>query len=199
MHRLHPGWLLALIAPVLTAAIPLQPPPPLALTAEEEAELAAGEIVIRMDRGSETGGGAIGVVDVEATPEAALAALMDLGARVGEVGGLKAVETYLDEPGRLGVRWELKVLTFPVVFHNLYTIDQSRGWVRYSLDPSRENGLAAVEGSYQVYPVPGGARIVYHSETDSGRPVPQWVKRWLATGALKEQLRGVERRAEARP
>ncbi len=199
MHRTLRGWLLALAGPLLVAAIPHTPPPPLALTADEESTLSEGKIVVRVDPGSETGGGVTGVLDVSAAPDVALDALLDLQARVGEVGGLRSVTRYLDAPEQIGVRWELRVLTFDVVFHNLYTIDRARGWVRYSLDPSKDNALASVEGAYQVYPVPAGTRIVYRTETDSGRRIPQWLKRKIATDSLEEQLSAIGKRAEATP
>ena len=127
--------LLALLLPWLVAAIPATPPAPIALTPEERAELQAGKIVVRMDDGSETGGGAIGIVDVAADPERAWSALMDLEARVNEIGGLKKVTYYVKREEEVAARWELKVLTVGVDFHVRYHLDRPNGWVRYSLDP----------------------------------------------------------------
>lgn len=189
--------LLLLLLPWLCAAIPDQPPAPILLGAEESAQLAAGQVVVRVDAGGESGGGATGVVDVAAPFERAWAALLDMPARVGEVGGLRSVTNYTQEERTVGTRWELKVLTTSVVFHLLYHLEPERGWVRYALDPSRPNDLVTVEGAYQVYAVPGGTRIVYRSESDSGRPIPQWVKRWLAVDSLTDQLLGIKARAEA--
>lgn len=187
---------LLVLVPWLCAAIPSAPPPPLELTADEVALLASREIVVRIDAG-DTGGGATGVVDVAAPIGAAWDALLDLRARVGEISGLRAVEYTVQEPRQLGARWELKVLTSTIVFHVLYELDPERRWVRYALDGSRANDLVAVEGAYQLYEVPGGTRIVYRSEMDSGRPVPGFVKRWLAVDGLTQQLTGVRARAEA--
>src|SRR5688500_11907726 len=106
---------LLLLVPWLCAAIPSSPPGPIELTEAEQAEVAAKRIVVRLDAG-DTGGGAVGVVDVAAPVPATWNALLDLPARVGEISGLRAVEYTVREPRRIGARWELKVLTSSVVF-----------------------------------------------------------------------------------
>ncbi len=190
--------LLALVLPWLLAAVPLDPPPPVALTADEQGEIDAGNIVVRMDTSGDTGGAATGITDVAADVDQVWRAVLDLKARIGEVGGLKGVEYYLEQGDRLAARWQLKVLTVPVVFHVDYRLDRPNGWVRYALDTSRENDLVDVQGAYQMYPNDrGGTRLVFISETDSGRNIPTWIKRWLATDSLREQMGGIKARAEA--
>jgi hypothetical protein len=187
---------LTILLPWLCAAIPNTPPPPIELTPSEQAQLAAREIVVRFDTG-DTGGGALGVVDLTSSVTRTWDALMDLQARVGEISGLRAMEYTVKEPRRLGARWELKVFTATIVFHTLYDLVPEQGWVRYSLDGTRTpNDLVSVEGAYQISEVPGGSRLVYRSEMDSGRSVPGFVKRWLAVDALTEQLTGIRARAE---
>ena len=189
-------WLLVLLVPGLLAAAP---PEPIRLTGEELATLAARKVVVRPEVGSEgTAAGAMGVMDVAAPPDRAIDAILDLEARVGEITGLKSAQIYDRTPTSLGVRWELRVVTTTVVFHVRYTIDRANGWLPYTLDREKSpNDLVAVDGSYRVYPAGAGSRIEFRSTSDSGRSVPDWVKRWLAVEALTQQLEGIRARAEA--
>jgi hypothetical protein len=188
--------LFVLLVPWLLAAAP---PGPIALTADEVATLAAHKIVVRSDLpAGGTSAGAMGVLDVAAPVDRTIDAILDLEARVGEISGLKSAQVYERTPTTLGVRWELKVITTTVVFHVKYAIDRSAGWLPYTLDASKTpNDLVSIDGSYQVYAVPTGTRIVFRSSSDSGRNIPDWVKRWLAVEALTQQLDGIRRRAEA--
>jgi hypothetical protein len=182
---------------LLCAAVPDRAPTPsLPLTAEETTTLDRREVVVRFDEASATGGGAVGVIDVSSPIEATWKALLDVEARVGEIGGLSSCTKYLDEPTRMGARWEVKVLTTTVVFHVLYELDPASRFVRFRLDPSKPNDLVSVNGAYHLLPAGADTRLFYWSETDSGRPVPKWVARWLANDSLGEQLTGIRGRAE---
>lgn len=189
-------WLPVVLVPWLLAAAP---PAPIALTPEEVTTLSAHDVVVRPQLSEGTAAGAVGIMDVAAPADRAIDAILDLEARVGEISGLKSAQIYERSPTALGVRWELKVITSTVVFHVRYSIDRTAGWIPYALDPAKSpNDLVSVDGSYQVYPAPGGGtRIVFRSSSDSGRNIPDWVKRWLAVEALTQQLEGIRRRAEA--
>ena len=84
-------------------------------------------------------------------------------------------------------------------FHIIYEMDRAAGWVRYRLDTSKPNDLVDVQGAYQLYAHGDGTRLIYRSLTDSGRRMPQWIKNWLASGSLTEQMSGIRDRAEAAP
>ncbi len=191
---------LGLAAPWLMAATPSTPPAPVDLTSTEVTQIAGREVVVRTGTDSTTGGAATGVIDVGATVDATWAAVMDLGARVDEINGLKKSEILEQTASGLTVRWTMKVLAVTVVFHVAYTLDRANGWVHYQLDDRYDNDLVAVVGSYQLYEVgDGSTRLVFRSETDSGRRVPQWINRWLTTESLGQQLTGIRARAESGP
>ncbi len=180
---------------LLFAALP-QPPAPPEPTAEEAAKLAAREIVVRTDLG-ESGGGVVGLVDVAADRTATWNALMDFDARVDAIGALKSVTSYdVTETGR-GATWTLKVFGVSVEFSNRYELDRAAWTCVYALDPSKENDLQSVSGSYQLVEIPSGTRLVYRSQMESGAPVPSFVKKWLAVDSLNEQLEDIRKRAEA--
>lgn len=188
-------WTLLLLTAL--AAVPDTPPAPLELTADELATLAKGDVAVRYVE-ADSGGGVVGFIDLPASKDAVWAAIFDMEARVGEISGLKSVEVYERSPERLGVKWVISVIGSQVVFHLLYDLDPANGWCRYRLDTSKENDVVDVQGAYQLLPDGDRTRLVYRSETDSGRRVPGFVKRWLASDSLTQQLEGIKARAGAR-
>ncbi len=188
---------------VATAGAALPPTPaPITVSADETATLAE-DAVVRLDTSS-GGSYTIGIIDTDAAPGRAFDAVLDLPPRVAESSNLKSVVIYRrDPPGngqpeRMGARFTLKILTSTIVFHILYEIDRANGWCVYALDPSQPNDLRLVDGSYHVYTHGSGSRIVNRARSESETSVPEWLKRSLANGALKEQLRGIRDRAERR-
>ena len=197
MRRLLP-LLLLVATPAIAGS-----PPTVSISEQEIARLEKGEVVVRMDAG-EDGAGAytIGIVDIDTPPRQALDAALDFPARVGEVSGLKAAEVYLHDtsvsPEKLGARWEIVVVGKTVTWHQLYDIDRTAGTASYDLDPAKENGIKAANGTYQVIALPDGtSRLVYRSISDAGVYVPGWIKNWLAQGSLVDVLEGIKKRAEA--
>ncbi len=165
-------------------------------TAEEQARLTSGKVVVRPP--AEASDQAVGAVDVRASADVVWAAVFDFPARVAEISALERAEVYApaSDPGGLGVVFELSVFGAEIVFHTRYQCDFVANYCTYGLDPARENDLVAVVGSYEVIALPdGGSRLVYRSRTDSGRTVPGFVRRWLAVDALSTQLEGIQRRA----
>lgn len=195
-------WLLlGILWPVLAFAGMPEAPSPLPLTADETATLADRDVAIRLEA-TEGGGLSVGIIDVNATPAKTMDAILDLPPRVNETGALRQVEVSGRqpasgaEPERLDARFQLKVMTSTIVFHVNYQIDRPGLWAVSTLDPTKENDLVSVYASYQVLETATGSRIIYRSQSDSGRSVPQWIKRWLANNALKDQLTGIRARAE---
>jgi hypothetical protein len=164
------------------------------VAADEAPLLAAGEVVVRFaGNGKET----VGFVDIAAPPERVMAAVMDLPARVREIGGLKSVHIYEEVPGRLvAARWEMGLAMFTATFHIRYELDVARGYCVYTLDPAKPNDVKNSRGSYQVYAQGSGSRLVYRSVSQLDG-APEWAARKVATGSAKEMLLGMKRRAEA--
>ena len=185
--------------PLVSALCFAAPPPPPDLTADEIGQLAQREIVTRADLSDPTGGSAVGIVDIAASPERTFAAIVDLGARIGEISGLKALEIYDRGDRFVSARWEVKILASSVAFHIRYDLDPASGTITYALDTNKPNDIVSAEGSYRVLPTASGARLVYRSTSDSGRSVPVFLKRWLASEALSQQLTGIRARAERGP
>ncbi len=186
-----------MVAPLLAAlglaAHTMAPvPPPVSVTAEEAAQLAQGDIVVRYRGGGKP---TLAVVDVAAPPAKVMDAVLDLRARGGDIGALKSVEVYEETPARLGARWELGMSVFTATFHIRYEVDRAAGWCTYTLDDTRENDVSSSEGSYQVYALGAGSRLVYRS-VSSMEGAPDWLKKKVAHSSAREMLGGMKARAE---
>lgn len=175
------------------------PPPAYTVTAEEEARLTKGEVVIR-HTDTEAGASVVAFANVRATPANVLAEAMDLADRKAENNTITGLDIYFRQaaPERLGARWELTIMGSKIVFHALYDCFRDQGYCSYTLDPSKSNDLALSEGHYVVVPTSTGTRLIYASKTDSGRSMPGWIRRWIAGSSLTSQVEGIRKRAEAR-
>jgi hypothetical protein len=187
--------------PGALAGSPGAPPAEIVLSEKDEAELAARGFVSMLVQ-TEAGGVTTAVVDSTASPSRAFAAVIDLPPRAAEVGSIEKVDVYLHKPPtateceHIGARFELSVVGRTIVFHTLYDIDRERTWTTFTLDTSKENDIASASGSYHVYAKGSGSRIVYRTAADSDSAVPAWLKKWLTTSSLREQLEGIRARAE---
>ncbi|MFT6144449.1 MAG: hypothetical protein ACJAZO_001859 [Myxococcota bacterium] len=195
-------WLLmVLLWPALAFAVLPPPPAILDLTADELSTLSDRDVAIRLEQ-TDTGGMSIGIIDVAATPSQTMDSILDLPPRVNETGALREVEVYDPavatggEPEKLSARFGLRVMGTSIVFYVNYEIDRPGLWAVSTLDETKENDLVSVYASYQVFATGTGSRIIYRSQSDSGRSIPQWISRWLANNALKDQLIGIRARAE---
>lgn len=180
---------LAPVAQALPAA-----PAPVTVTAQEQAELAEGEVVVRW---AGAGKQSVAIVDIDAPVPTVMKAVMDLPARKADIGGIKSVDVYLDEPGRSGASWVMGIASFTVSFSILYEFDLNAGYAVYSLDPAKTNDIERSDGSYQAYAVDGHTRLVYRTLSETGGNTPEWIRKRLAFKSSREMLKGMEARAEA--
>ncbi len=176
----------------LADAGPGPAPAPLTLDADERAALAAGDVVVRFPDSGET----VGVIDVAASPDQVVDAVLDLGARVDEVGLLRSLEVYRDEGDVRGGRYVGGLFGIEAAIHVLYECDRAQGWCVFSLDEAYESSVDSAEGSYQAYAVGDGTRLVFRTTAGQGLPVPDFLRHKVQAGSVGEQLRGIARRAE---
>jgi hypothetical protein len=185
--------LAAVVGAGLAHALP-PAPAPISVTDEEAAQLAAGEIVVRYPGpGKET----TAVVEIAADPATVMRQVMDLQPRMNEIGGVKSLDVYIDEPGHKAARWDVGIAFIGAVFSIDYEYDTEAGWCVYKLDESRpDNTIQQSNGSYQVYAHGGGSRMVYRSLSIGSAGTPDWVRKKLAFSSARELLGGIKGRAE---
>lgn len=175
------------------------------MTDKEEAALAAGKVVIQqgLEPAREKGVRVRSIAEVDASPTQVWAALLDFQARVPENKSLQKVEIYEDawagDVLKRKARWDLKVFGTEIVFHNDYVHDKAQSYLEWNLDEAKENNLVFSWGSYQVLDSPihaGKSRLVYISESDSGRTIPKWLKKEIAEGGMEKLIAGIRDRAQ---
>ena len=155
------------------------------LTDAEKGQLSSGEIVVR----SPTSEGLIvGAVDIAASREQIMETVMDFDARVESVGAISAIETYAPatDPKGLGAKFTLSILGSEVVYYIRYDIEDEG--VNFVLDQERENGIVDTNGGYWTFPAGDKIRLIYWSRTDTGRPVPGFIKNGLSMRSFRGQL-----------
>lgn len=173
-------------------------PPTYTVTDDEAAALAKGRIVVR-HQSADTGGGVVAFADIAAKPRVVLDAVMDLRARVDENGAISSLDIYdrQADPERIGAKWTLSVLGSSVVFHLRYACHRDQGYCTYALDRDHDNDIASSEGHYVVLDHDGGTRLIYASNTDTGRTMPGFIRRWISGSSLNTQVEGIRDRALA--
>ena len=168
-------------------------PTPLTLTQADTEALARGEALIR-DGGD---GMAIGVVDVNASPQALWAQVLNVEPRVEEVGPSTQCTINARTKDSMHVTWGAGMMGMSVTFHLNYVIDHENMLLSFDLDKSKENGIGHSRGSYQVLPRGQRSRLIYRSEDDPNSKVPKWMRAILTGRPLQDQMHGIRKRAEA--
>lgn len=165
------------------------------LTEAEQAQLAAGEVVVRSPTDS---GLIVGAVDIPATREQIMKSVMDFDARVESVGAISAIDEYAPrtDPKGLGARFTLSVLGTEVVYHIRY--DLADEGVNFVLDKERENDIVDTHGGYWTYPAGDRVRLVYWSATDTGRSIPGFIRNSLSVRSFRNQLEAMKQQAPAK-
>jgi len=171
-------------ATVALAATPLD----VTLTPEEVASLDAGQVVVRAPTSD---GLVVGAVDIPATREQVMAAVMDFDARVQSVGAISAIDVYAPatDPAGLGAKFTLSVLGTEIIYFIRYDV-VSEG-CNFVLDKSQENGIVDSHGGYWTYPDGDEIRLLYWSKTDTGRSIPRFIRNTLSVRSFKGQLQSM--------
>ena len=79
-----------------------------------------------------------------------------------------------------------------------YKFDKPGFRIDYALAADLPHAIAAARGSWRLERAPGGTLIEYETTVDAGRPVPDFIKRYLSERAVTKALEAVRKRAEAR-
>lgn len=164
------------------------------LSPEEEEALAAREVVVRVDERASSLR-MIAIADVSAPPAQVLDATMRVE-RLAAIGAVDAFSVYERSADRVGARVEASALGVRMAYHVLYLADRAALRVTYGLDPTRENDVATLEGSYDYVAIPGGTRIVNRASGDPGIWLPGFAKRSLLARSMREKLEIIRATAE---
>jgi len=143
-----------LVLPAL-ADIPISPPEQPTVSADEEAKLLDGKIVIRTDVDGEEGK-VLGLIEIDASPARVWEEILDLDARAAENKPVQDMEVYADVSKggwrHIKARWDLRVLGQDITWYNHYRYNASTSYFWFSLDPENESDIDKADGYYHVVP-----------------------------------------------
>ena len=79
-----------------------------------------------------------------------------------------------------------------------YRYDKEAYRIDYALATDLPHDIAAARGWWRLQRAPGGTLIEYETTVDAGRPVPDFIKRYLSERGAADALDAVRKRAEKR-
>lgn len=100
----------------------------------------------------------------------------------------RLVVTYLMKVGPTEIQW--------TVTRDLY---EDQGLLVFEINDAYDNDIAWTQGYYAMFPgsTPDHVIIVYVSNLDTGRRIPQWLEEDLTQGSLRRYLKYLKTAAEA--
>ncbi|MEE2830406.1 MAG: hypothetical protein VX498_14555 [Myxococcota bacterium] len=176
------------------------------LSAKEKERLDEGKLVLRTVRDASNDGAAVvtGIIEIDAAPSAIWSILLDFESIPETSKAMRGATRYFDDKGSskriINMRYMLKVAWVEIVYHVHHDYFPSRDYLVWNLDPSKENGIDATEGSFSTWPgsSAGKTRFLYRTMVDTGRSIPDWVEEDLSESSLKSYIKYVKKQAEAR-
>ena len=201
-----PLLLVLALLPALPAAAQVTKPACPALSEDQLAKVAEGEVVVwaTKDPDRPDVATATGVVEIEAPQqeifdilasefhsESASKAMKDCTVHKDErvaADHRTMIVTYLMKVGPTEIEW--------TVGRDLY---EKLGLLVFEIDDSYDNGIEWTQGYYAFYPGSDAnhVMIVYVSNLNTGRRIPTWLEEDLTQGSLKRYLKYLQTAAEA--
>jgi hypothetical protein len=161
--------------------------------------LTAGEILSAASRGDDGHhAGAAGVIDRPAGELWPL--LVDFESRPDYLPGAQQIRIERVAGNRVWLAETVKVLFVRIAYRVINTLDPAAGAVRWVLDDTAANDIAATIGAWELVPLDRGERTLlrYANVLDTGQPIPAAVERLLLTRSLPEMIGGMRREATRR-
>jgi hypothetical protein len=177
-----------------------RPPPPLKLTAAEQATLDAGKAVMRQAE-ADAGGRGTAIFAVKATPDVTWATINEFSSYPKWIKEVKKCAVYKKDGGKIDV--EFKIESFPVeltyFIHHEY--DMANRWGTWTLDYTRESDLDDSVGFWRVNTVegkPNESVVEYSVDIAIKGWVPGFIRKMLVDDGLKTATSWVKTQSEKR-
>lgn len=190
---------LGLLEPETARAVGPEP------TASQRQVLSEGKVILTFARSATdaSSGTFTGFVLLDARPDQVWAVVLDferLARRSGVVADVSRYNDFVGSDGRrtVDLAYRLEILGQDIGYHIHHVFDPAAERLVWELDPSRENDIRALEGSFSVRATPGSPQtlLVYQSHVTTGRFIPDWVEVKLREEALRRFLAGVREEVE---
>lgn len=173
-----------------------RPPTALRLSAEQEAQVLAGQPVFTVTEGAEGGRGAAAFV-VAAPPTRVWQVIKSFHRYPQWISGVSACEVYKTAGDHLYARFVLSKMGVEVEYFIDHTFGP--GWATWTLDYSRESDLDDSVGMWRVTPLPNDparSRVEYSIDIRVGGWVPGFIRDLVVDQGLRDATQWVKAQSE---
>lgn len=169
-----------------------------ALSADDLGKLAAGQPVLKQERG-DGGGRGTAVQDVRATPERIWSRILSFSKYPEWVDNVKVCELYEDKGTTKKAHFVIGAALFSAEYWITHQVHTDQGFMTWHLDYSKTSDLEDSVGFWVVEPLPdkpGFTRLWYSVDVKVGGWVPAFVEDMVAKSGLTKATTWVKRESE---
>lgn len=176
------------------------------LSDDQRAQIEAGKVVVYASKEDPESSvaRATGIVEIQGSEAEIFSILVSEAHSEAASKAMQNCQILRDEQvaaghRRLTVTYTMKVVTQTIQWTVVRDVYEGQGLLTFEIDPSADNDIAWTAGEYSLYPGSAAGRtlVVYVSNLDSGRRIPQWVEEELTEGSLKKYLKYLKTATEA--
>lgn len=174
-------------------------PPPVSLTADDEAKLAAGQMVMKQAQIG-NGGHAVAFMNINAPPDRVWSRIVNYPMYPTWVDNVEVCEIYKRDGSRIFVRFVLSVMGIGVEYFINHDYRPDLGYLTWTLDYSRQSDLDDSVGYWRVTPLPNDpakSRLEYSVDIRFKGWIPGFVQTYLTSKGLTNAVSWVKKQSEA--
>lgn len=174
-----------------------------ALTAEDLAVLARGDIVMKQEQtatGNDAAGRGTAVLDVHADPDTIWSRITDYPSYPDVVDHVKSTRVYERSGDHVKVEFVIGAPLINIRYFIDHTWRPAEGWMTWRLDYTRTSDFDDTVGFWWVEPLadkPGWSRIYYSASVKARGWVPPPIEKAFANIGLKTSVSWLKRESEA--
>lgn len=174
-------------------------PAPVPLTADDEAKLASGQMVMKQAQ-TGNGGHAVAFMNINATPDRVWSRIVNYPMYPAWVDNVEVCEIYKKEGSKIFVRFGLSVMGIGVEYFIKHDYRPDQGYLTWTLDYSRQSDLDDSVGYWRVTPLPNDptkSRLEYSVDIRFKGWIPGFVQNYLTSKGLTNAVAWVKKQSEA--
>lgn len=177
-----------------------RPPPPLKLTAAEQATIDSGKPVMRQAE-ADAGGRGTAIFAVKATPDITWATINEFSSYPKWIKEVKKCAPYKRNGGKIDVEFKIESFPVEIVYFIHHDYDMANRWGTWTLDYARESDLDDSVGFWRVNTVegkPDQSVVEYSVDIAIKGWVPGFIRQMLVDDGLKTATSWVKTQSEKR-
>lgn len=174
-------------------------PPPVPLSADDEAKLAAGSLVMKQAQ-TGNGGHAVAFQDIQATPERIWSRITNYAMYPKWVDGVVKCDVYKREGPYIWANFGLSVMGAGVEYYIKHTYRPDQGYLTWTLDYTRQSDLDDSVGYWRITPIsasPPVTRLEYAVDVRFKGWIPGFMQDFIAKKGLTQAVAWVKKQSEA--